>query len=241
MLGVALVVALALFGCGEPAEKSANEPSEAPDAVAEVEETLEPEVVESEQAEVKVEGEGFSLGEYSAGYGLIIRNTSTSEDAYDVAITVNLLNKSGNVVATDNYALGLLPASETFYFGGDIYEPGKATKLEAFADVGHSEPAEYELPQASNVRTSKESYGAGTVVKGQVKNTHEGELSSLARLGCVLLDRNGKVVGGGFTYLEADLPSGRTAAFQVYSGPANTPYKKVAKAKVSVENSFNIE
>jgi hypothetical protein len=52
----------------------------------------------------------------------------------------------------------------------------------------------------------------------------------------VLVDENDKVVGGGLALLDADLPSGSTAAFDATKGVMDTAYDKAARAKCSVES-----
>lgn len=235
---VATMLAVLAVGCGGVAEETGPEPSETPDAVAG--DTASAEATGGD-TEAKISGAGFSVDEYgSVGYGLVIRNTSETEDAFDLAITVNCLDKNGNVIATDSGVLSLIPAGKTFYYGGEVFEAKRTVKLEAFADVGSSAPAKYTLPEAKNVRAEKSSYSTGTRVRGQVKNTHDAPLSSFARICSVLFDKNGKVIGGGFGFLDGDLPPGRTAAFELISGTMCTPYSKVAKAMCSVENKFDL-
>jgi len=69
-------------------------------------------------------------------------------------------------------------------------------------------------------------------VRGQVTKTPDGALSII-----VLFDSHDGVIGGGFAFLSADLPSGRRAAFESLTGPQATPYKKIHQAAVSVENA----
>ncbi len=238
VLLISILLGLALAACGEPAGKPEEEPSEAPDAVAEEGGQTPSSTAAEGGAQVVVDGSGFSVDEYgNAGYGLVLHNTSTAEDAYDLAITANLLDSAGNVIDTDNTTLSLLPAGETFYFGGEFYDVKKAKKLEAFVDIGTTEPAQYELPKATNVRLAGDQ-DFGLRVKGQVKNTHEGTLSEFARIGVVVFDKNDEVIGGGYAFLDANLPSGRTAAFDTGNGVSATPRSKAARVKASVENSF---
>jgi hypothetical protein len=232
-------VVLLAMGCGSVAKTSSTSPSETPDAVA----TTEPSSLPtsdggSTDAKVVVDGAGFSLGDYQeVGYGLVLKNTSTSMDAEQVQVTVNLLDASGAVLQTDNQTLNLIPAGGTFYFGGDISvtKGDKPRKMEAFVDVGSSEAAQYTLPKVSNVRVVVDPY-SGLSVKGQVKNDLDATLSQFALIGCVLFDANDKVVGGGFAYLNGNLRSGRTAAFEVLNGASATPASKVKRAEASMDN-----
>lgn len=171
------------------------------------------------------------------GYGLVLKNTSTSMDAEEVQVTVNLLDKSGTIITTDNQTLSLIPAGGTFYFGGDLSvdKGAQPTKMEAFVDVGTSEAATYNLPKVSRVRVVKDPY-AGLSVKGQVTNNLNGANSSTAVIGCVLFDANDKVVGGGYSYLNNDLPSGRTVGFEIMPSVSTSTARKVTRAEASIDN-----
>lgn len=240
-VGVVLVAMLvAATGCGSAAQSEDAAPSEAPDAVATADTAPSAESTDSgAAAEVKVEGSGFSLGDYEeVGYGLVLKNTSATMDAKEVQITVNLLSKSGAVLTTEDTTLNLIPAGKTFYFGSSTYvdKGDKPKKMEAFVDVGTSDPAEYQLPNVSHVRLVNAGYGSISV-KGQVKNELQSPISMLARIGCVLSDADDKVVGGGFGYLDANLPTGRTAAVEILNGPSATPWSKIERAEVSMDNA----
>jgi hypothetical protein len=67
-----------------------------------------------------------------------------------------------------------------------------------------------------------------------VHNTLESTLASFARVSIVLFSKTGEIVGGAYTYLTVDLPSGRRAGFSAFITAA--PSRAVATAKVSVEN-----
>jgi hypothetical protein len=53
---------------------------------------------------------------------------------------------------------------------------------------------------------------------------------------CVIFDKGGKVVDGGFTFLDSDLKSGRTAGFEIVNGPSVTQSSKAARANASMDN-----
>ncbi|MCX6372664.1 MAG: hypothetical protein NTX16_06200, partial [Actinobacteria bacterium] len=239
----ALAGALVLLaiGCGSTTDSTSTASSQVPDAAVSAPGQTSPSPASaSTEAEVVVDGAGFALGDYrQVGYGLVLKNPS-SMDASDVQVTVNLMDKSGAILETDNTRLSLIPAGDTFYFGGQIQvaKGDKPTKMEAFVDVGDSIAAEYRLPNVTHVKVIDQEY-VGVTVRGQVKNDWEdGTMSAGARIGCVLFGDSDKVVGGGFGYLMAALPPGRTAAIRVSSGTYSTPANKVKRAEVSLENAF---
>ena len=242
LLGMIAVVAMVLAaGCGSPATSADTQPSATPDAVV----TAEPEpsssmtvtTDESGDAEVVIEKAGFAYeGEYDeVGYGLVLKNTSAL-DAVGVQVSVNFMNKGGTILTTEDSTINVIPAGETYYLGGQTYtEDGKPKKMEAFVDIDSSEPAQYALPDVSQVRIIRDDWG-DISVKGQVKNDLDDALSSIASITCVIFDKSGKVVGGGFTFLDSDLKSGRTAGFEVVNGPSVTQSSKAASAKASMDN-----
>ena len=245
LLGMAFVALLLLaVGCGGAAETASTEPSDVPDAVVTEEpdasteisaDTDEPEA--SGEAEVVIDKAGFAYeSEYGElGYGLVLKNTSEM-DAVGVQVSINFMDKSGTILVTEDDSLNVIPAGETYYLGGSTYaEDGKPKKMEAFIDIESSEPAQYELPKVSKVRILKDEW-MGVSVKGQVKNIFDDDLSSMATITCVIFDKNGKVVGGGFTFLDADLRSGRTAGFEIVNGPGATPVSQAASAQASMDN-----
>jgi len=217
---VGAVLLLARAGCGTGAETSSTGASEAPDAVATgATESPSPSLdANSTDAKVPVDGAGFSLGDYEqVGYGLVLKNTSTSMDAEELQVTVSLLDKSGAVVQTENTTLSLIPAGDTWYFGGMLMvnKGDKPRQMEAFVDVGASEAAQYKLPTVTNVRVVKDQF-MGVSVKGQVKNEwKDAALSTNARIDRVLFDANDQVVGGGFGYLNSNLPPAERSLSQV--------------------------
>jgi hypothetical protein len=191
---------------------------------------------EPSEASIEIEDQGVGQADQSVSYGLILRNDSSSDDAFDVTISVNILDRSGGILATDSNVISVIPAGETYYFGGETYleKGGKAAKLDPLVEVGYSDAATYPLPQARRVRVVRDDFG-GVEVRGEVENTLESSLSSFARISIVLLSRRGEIVGGAYTYLDADLPPGRRAGFNAYITAA--PSRAVDTAKVSVENS----
>ena len=192
----------------------------------------------ADQQEIKVEASGFGKKGETLGYGAVLVNTSSTSDALEVSITVNALDSKGNVILSNSPSLTGIPAGEKFYLGGEMYldKSDKPKKLEVYADVGSWESVNLGLPKVSNVKVVNQDYW-GAKVRGQITNTLDGKLSSIALIGIVLFDSRDKVVGGGFAYLNADLPSGRRAAFEAINGVNATPYSTIHQAAVSMENA----
>lgn len=187
------------------------------------------------EADVVVETSGFSQADGSIGYGLVLENRS-EDDAVDVEVTVNMVGAGGVIVGTETEYINVIPAGERYYAGGTSYVSGqdRAQRLEPTVVVGSREPASYELAPVSNVRFSPIEYLGGIEVVGQVRNDYTQPLSSLAKIGIVALDSAGRVVGGGFTFLDADLQPGRSASFSMSSFEIDPG--KVSRVEATVDN-----
>jgi hypothetical protein len=251
LVSLALLAPVALVGCGGDKGSSAartvtvtvqatgastTQAAQTDGEGAATEPAPEPES-ESEEAVVAVSKMGFSQDEHGeVGYGFVLVNNSAQEDALDVTVTVNVLDASGTIIATEAEAINVIPAGETFYLGGATYASGeKADQLEPIVAVGSSEEASYPLPAVSRVRLINEEY-LGLRVRGEVENTLDQPLSQLARIGIVVFDSRGEVVGGGFTFLDADLPPGRRASFDAGNGVGAIPPNRAESAMASVDN-----
>ena len=66
-------------------------------------------------------------------------------------------------------------------------------------------------------------------------NNLDSPLSQFARITAVVFTASGRVVGGGYTYLDADLPPTRRAAFStdISGSPSSAGY-----ARASMDNSI---
>ncbi len=86
----------------------------------------------------------------------------------------------------------------------------------------------------TRVRLVKDPY-VGLSVNGQVQNNLDAALSQFARISAVVFNASGRIVGGGYTYLDADLAPGRRAAFSVdiTASPSSASY-----ARASMDNSI---
>ena len=247
-VAVFLVIATALYvgACGgtqpntSAPKDAATSGSSTPASIATVTGSPLPSSAGSQQAKVIVENSGLSVRGKQVGYGLVLRNTSTDQDATSVKVTCNLLDGSGTILDTRIETLGLVPTGKQFFYGGDYQgaDGAQAKKLEAYIDVGESIPAQYWLPKATHVRLVDQEYFGVTVV-GQVSNTTtDGTMSMLTETGCVLFNGQDQVIGGGYGYLDSDLKPGRSMAFKIINGTTATALKKIDHFAVSVDNNF---
>jgi hypothetical protein len=143
-----------------------------------------------------LEGTGSTF----AGYGVVLQNVSPDEDAFDVQVLVNILDGGGRILKSETATYEEIPASATYYGGGDSIFTGTPARLEISVKVGERrKKASVALPQVSNLRV-QDFFGRPQVL-GEVANTSTSKtLSSLARISFVCLDGAGNVLGGGLAY-----------------------------------------
>lgn len=181
-------------------------------------------------------GFGYEGGFGSVGYGLVLKNDS-SQDATNVSVSVNVLDANGLILTTDTTNLTGIPAHGTFNLGGDAFVEGggRPARLETQITNESAEAAGTSLPKVSNVRITDSGYGL-VEAAGQVENPYTQPLSQFALIGIVAFGANGKVISGSFTYLDAPLPPGRSAAFNS-SLTGVTSGSQVSRVAASMENS----
>jgi hypothetical protein len=190
-------------------------------------------------ARLEVEKHGFGVEAFSdstfVGYGAVIRNLSPDEDALDVTVLVNVIGSAGQILESDADSYEAVPAAMTYYAGGLIlirqgYAP--VARIEVTVSFRARGKKAIALPPVSNVRVQDDGYGDAEVA-GEVRNVSAKPLSNLADVTGVVFDAAGNVLGGGWGYLEADVPSGGRIGFTV-STTGRTP-SEIASAQVSVE------
>lgn len=196
----------------------------------------EPPPLETNSPSVKVRAEGFSQDQENVSYGVVLRNVS-AQDALDVSVTTNFVDGTGTILKSESESISVLPAGKTYYLGGDSFtERGaRVAHLETAVSVGSSQAASYPLPTVTRVRLANDEY-AGLSVHGEVENTLDAPLSQFARISAVVFDTRGRVIGGGYTYLDADLAPGRRAAFEASIQATSST---ASYARATAENSIS--
>jgi hypothetical protein len=164
-------------------------------------------------------------------YGAILRNTSKN-DATDIFIQGNVLDAHKTILSSTGPIIPLIPAGATYYWGGDM--PHKAGTHPASFEVRITQ-ADYvdrggKLPRVSNVKLGSDGYNL--LVDGKVTNTVGFTLSQIATINVVFQNKKGKVLGGASGLLDADLPKGRSALFEV------TAFKIVPRSQIA---SFHVD
>lgn len=176
-------------------------------------------------------------------YGLLLRNTSTDEDAQNVYLIVNAVDAAGQLVGTKTRTVSLIPAGASFAFGDSLALRSQVgvVRLEITIRVGAHQPSSpHAMPDFANLRILSSIIDPGWVaeVDGEVVNDTSKQTLSTAKLSIVLLDASGNPIGGSTGSTFSPLPSGSRIVFLVQNGFSAVPLDKAASALVSVEPSY---
>jgi len=196
----------------------------------------------SQGATVNIVDAGFTRsdegGTSAITYGIVLENTSATDDALDVAVTANFLNPSGTIVQTEGDTIHVIPAGTTYYLDGSLFpdKADKTTKLETTVAVGASAAAVYVLPEISDVRMSWGQF-KDLHVRGVVTNPYTEPIPVLsAGANVVCFDASGKVVGGGYGFPDNPIPPGAKIAFDAFGGFYGLTQGDVHSVKVTFGN-----
>lgn len=171
-------------------------------------------------------------------YGVVLVDDSPTSDATGVHVVIDLLDRSGRVAATDTRDIAAIPASGTYYLGGEVETQGPlaVVSLRPTVRIDGGRPPSSGAPVVSNVRVTPHGDDGGAYVDGQIANRGTATLSPLALVSTVLFDGAGRVVGGGVTFAASALPPGGSAPFEL-STPV--PASSIATALVSVDPQYD--
>jgi hypothetical protein len=179
----------------------------------------------------------------AVSYGLILRNTSTSEDAQNVYLIVNLVDAAGQLLGTKTGTIPLVQAGASFALGDSIALRTQVgvVRLELTIRVGAHQPrSRTPMPDFANVRILPSTGDPGWVaeVDGEIVNDTSKQTLQSSMLSVVLLNAAGNPIGGGTGATFAPLPSGSRIVFLVQSGFSAVPLDKAVTAVVSAEPTY---
>lgn len=198
---------------------------------------------------VMVDRQGFSQrpDRYGTGssvsYGLLLKNTSQTQDATNVYLLINFATPGGELIGTVTKTVELIPAGGTVAIGDAMQMRTQVavSNLEVTIKVNAHEPAKpHILPHFVNVAILPNQNDSGWVgeVDGEIVNDTSPQTLTLAKLSIVLLDATGKIVGGGTAITFSPLPSGSRMVFLAQTGFSAVPISTAVTAMISVEPTY---
>jgi hypothetical protein len=191
-------------------------------------------------ATVAVGKSGFSASsdDGMVDYGAVITNPSPTQDALNVQMTASF-SAGGQVVATDVFTLPDVAAGSTFYYGGfvpfDAGDPAPTTMQLTPLVGGHQAAARRPVTAVTSLQVTPDDL-LGTQIQGQLSNPYSKTLSTVTAVTYVLFNKAGKVISGGISFPNAQVPPGGALTLQDYDETVTT--SSVASISASVSPDF---
>jgi hypothetical protein len=203
----------------------------------------------ADQPKVVVDRQGFTQRPDKQGpgsllsYGLVLRDSSPTEDAQNVYVIVNMVAADGRLIGSKSQKVQLVPAAATFALGDSLRLRTQApvTRLEITIRVGAHEPKrQHDMPQFANIQVLPSSYDPGWVseVDAEIVNVDTAKTLASANVSVVVLDAGGTPLGGGRGYSTASLPSGSRFVFVAQNGFGSIPLDRAASVLISSEPTY---
>jgi hypothetical protein len=191
--------------------------------------------------------QGYTLrykvtGGSTASFGVVLRNTSSGEDAVNVNVLINFVDPANVVVGSVSKTLSVVTAGMTYNYGGSLDWQGYPTvsRIETVVTVSAHAPTTRRFPGLANVGIVGSPYDPGYVgeVDGELRNEDKRMTLRNANLSIVVLDAAGNVIGGGTGMSFAPVPPGARILFKAQNGFSALKLEQAASALVSVEPSW---
>jgi hypothetical protein len=188
---------------------------------------------EREHAHVVVHQMGFTRGPAAGGkapvaYGLMLVNDSYDFDAVGVTIRWRVADANARLLAGDAIALTAVPASTTFYVGGQVRIPADAAigRVSAGVVFRASRKRSIYLPVAADIGLNLRRSGRVRLT-GMLTNAYDTRLSADTAIYGVVFDSAGRIIGGAAETVAPaarGLPPGETTGFTIdVPTPAGSP------------------
>jgi hypothetical protein len=194
--------------------------------------------VQAPKIDVTERGWSQRLEQFGGGstvsFGLALRNERARSDAVMVAVLVNFVDASNRVLGSAQVSVMRIPASSTFYVGGQqmLMTQIPVARVEAIVSA-KPEPREgLPEPLISDIGISPASDGYVSNVHGQLLNNYPRAVQS-AFLGVVVRNAAGDIIGGGSTYASGRLSFGAREFFVAAGTFRAVPFVNAASADVS--------
>jgi hypothetical protein len=198
-------------------------------------------------AKIVVVKDGWSVRQEpigsSASYGVILKNTSPSQDALQVYTLVNFVGPDNRLVGSATTTVSGIPAGEQYALGGQLQFPGgipDIARLEVVVEIGQRAANKLRQPTITNLRLAPsilEPQWMGAV-EGEVSNNAPNLILQNTELSTVVFDAAGNVIGGGQGFAFASLPPAAREFFKVENGLSSIPFGRAASAMVSAVGTY---
>ena len=176
-------------------------------------------------------------------FGVVLQNTSETDDAENVYVIVNMVAADGQLIASVAKTIPLVSAGSTFGYGDSMHLRTQvpATALEITIRVAAHEPKKVRVsPDLANVRIVPSQFDPGFVgeVDGELVNDNSPLTLQTAKISIVVLDASGTPIGGGTGYSTAALPPNSRFVFLAQQGFNPIPLGQAASVLISTTPTY---
>jgi hypothetical protein len=185
---------------------------------------------------------GWSVRPYPYGgtgvsWGVILNNTSKTQDAVDVSVLCNFVMADNRLIGSASQRIGDIAAGTKHAIGGELNFPGGAP-IDRLEIVVQSKggPVTRTKPGISFTRIAPSPYEpqwAGSI-EGEVQNDDPVKTIQSFELSGVVFDAEGNILGGAHGFGIATLPPAARVVLKITSGMRPILYARAASAMVSV-------
>lgn len=157
------------------------------------------------------------------GYGFVVHNTDTSTALDYTEYEIVAYDAAGTALESDTGYIDLLLPGETRGVGGSIYVPDNTTAARVEVQITAGDPTTSDFPQAFT--SSKVTYYDADFfprVSALISSPYDQPVQDLD-MEAVLYDASGKIIGGGYGFLDfvlPDQPAGAAAYVASNAAPA---------------------
>jgi hypothetical protein len=184
----------------------------------------------------------YPYGGTGVSWGVILQNTSKTQDALDVEVLCNFVMADNRLIGTATTRIADIAVDSKHVTGGELNFPGGApiARLEIVVHIGKGGPATHVKPGISFVRVAPASFEPAWAgeIDGEVQNDDVKKTIQYVELSGIVLDGSGNILGGGTGFAVATLPPAARMVLRITNGLRPIPFGKAASAIVSVVPTY---
>jgi hypothetical protein len=198
-------------------------------------------------ANIVVVKDGWSVRQERFGgrvsYGVVLRNTSPSQDALQVYTLVNFVGPDNRLVGSATTTVAGIPAAQNYALGGELHFPGgvpQIARLEVVVQIGDRGANKLRQPTITNIQLAPSLFEPQWMgaVEGEVSNNALRLVLQNTELSAVVFDASGNVIGGGQGFAFASLPPAAREFFKIEIGFGSIQFSNAASAMVSAVGTY---
>jgi hypothetical protein len=180
----------------------------------------------------------YPFGGTGVSWGVILSNTSKTQDAKDVEVLCNFVMADNRLIGSATQGISDISVDSKFATGGMLNFPGAAPidHLEITVHIGKGGPPTRVKPGISFVRVAPSAFEPQWTgeIDGEIQNDDQAKTIQYVELSGVVFDAGGNILGGGTGFGVGTLPPAARMVLKISGGLSPIPFARAASAMVSV-------